>query len=188
MTMILRWRQPDPPLTLQWRGPDGRLAVSALTVRPQPLAAIVGPPGPAGMTGPAGAIGPTGPQGPQGVQGLTGLTGPAGVQGPVGLTGPTGPIGLQGPQGASPLSGSATLSIVGFVGTTEWDQTVSAPGVLPTHRVFVTLGPGADADENEPELLDPVMLAGESGTGSVRIIARFAEPVSGPVRLNWSAF
>jgi hypothetical protein len=44
----------------------------------------------------------------------------------------------------------------------------------------------ADSDENEPELLDPVMLAGVAG--SIRIIARFADPVSGPVRLIWSGF
>jgi hypothetical protein len=60
--------------------------------------------------------------------------------------------------------------------------------VLPTHRIFVAVGAAADSDENEPELLDPVMLAGVAGTGSIRIIARFADPVSGPVRLIWSGF
>ncbi len=48
MTLVLGWRQPDPPVLTQWRGPDSNLALSALAVPPRPLAAIVGPPGPAG--------------------------------------------------------------------------------------------------------------------------------------------
>ena len=181
MTMILRWRQPDPPVVVQWRGPDGRLAVSALAVPVQPIAAIIGPPGPAGPSG-------TGPAGPPGVQGLAGVQGPAGATGATGLQGPAGATGPQGPQGAPPLSGNATITVSPFGGTTDWEETVAASGVLPTHRIFVAVAAAADADENDPELLDPVMLAGEATTGSIRIIARFATPVSGPVRLIWSGF
>jgi hypothetical protein len=195
MTMILRWRQPDPPIVTQWRGPEARLAVSALAIPPQPLAAIIGPPGPAGPpgtgpAGPAGVPGPPGPTGPTGLAGAQGSAGATGAPGPQGPAGPAGPVGLtgpQGPQGAPPLSGTATLTIASLGGATDWEETVAATGVLPSHRIFVAVGPGADSDENEPELLDPVMLAGEAGAGTVRIIARFATPVSGPVRLIWSA-
>jgi Collagen triple helix repeat (20 copies) len=226
MTMILRWRQPDPPIVTQWRGPDGRLAMSALAVPPLPLAAIIGPPGPtgppgtgpagpagptgatgaqgpigpAGMTGPAGSPGAMGSQGvagPPGPQGLTGEAGAPGPQGPAGVAGATGATGAQGPQGpqgpqgvagAPPLSGNATLTIATIGGATDWEETVAASGVFPTHRVFVAPGACVDTDENDPELLDPVLLAGEAGAGTIRIIARFATPVSGPVRLIWSAF
>lgn len=54
MSLILRWRVPDPAIATLWRGPLGML--SALTRDPSlPVAAIVGPPGPAGPQGPAGA-------------------------------------------------------------------------------------------------------------------------------------
>jgi hypothetical protein len=202
MTLLLRWRQPDPPLLLQWRGPDDRLAQIALAVPPQPLAAIIGPPGPAGTSGPpgsgpagpagpAGPIGPagaTGPVGPVGPQGLAGPAGPVGLQGATGPTGPSGPQGPAGPQGKPPFSGNAVITITSPFPVSDWEETVSAPGVLPTHRIFVAIGAAADSDENEPELLDPVLLTGEAGTGSIRIVARFAAPVSGPVRLIWSAY
>ena len=43
--MLLAWRQPDPPVRTQWRGPDARVAVSALSAGAPQLAALIGPPG-----------------------------------------------------------------------------------------------------------------------------------------------
>ena len=43
--MLLAWRQPDPPVKTQWRGPDARVAVSALSAGAPQLAALIGPPG-----------------------------------------------------------------------------------------------------------------------------------------------
>jgi hypothetical protein len=50
MTLTLRWRAPERPITTRWRGPEGM--VEALTRNPAlPIAAIVGPPGPPGPPG-----------------------------------------------------------------------------------------------------------------------------------------
>ena len=43
--MRLAWRQPDPQVLTQWRGPDARVAVSALSAGAPQLAALIGPPG-----------------------------------------------------------------------------------------------------------------------------------------------
>ena len=59
MSLVLRWRVPEPPIVTRWRGPAGIAA--AVTRRPlAPIAAVIGPPGA------AGAQGVPGPQGPQG--------------------------------------------------------------------------------------------------------------------------
>jgi hypothetical protein len=53
--MTLGWRLPEPAIVTRWRGPDGRLAPSALVVPLMPIPTLIGPPG---QTGPAGPIGP----------------------------------------------------------------------------------------------------------------------------------
>lgn len=54
--LVLRWRQPDPPVVTRWAGPDGRVQQIAANDPPQPLAAVVGPPGPVGPVGPVGGM------------------------------------------------------------------------------------------------------------------------------------
>jgi hypothetical protein len=49
--MHLAWRQPDPPVITQWRGPDARVAVSALSANAPQLAALIGPPGLSPLSG-----------------------------------------------------------------------------------------------------------------------------------------
>jgi hypothetical protein len=102
--------------------------------------------------------------------------------GPIGLTGP------QGPAGGAALSGTAQVGIASASGGWEVSQTVAAPGVVPASRVYLTLAPAPDADENDPELIDLLSLAGTPGTDSIAVSASFAAPVSGPLNLNWSAF
>jgi hypothetical protein len=53
--MALRWRQPEPVITLRWRGPDGAVAAAAVVSPPLPVAALIGPPG---VAGPQGHEGP----------------------------------------------------------------------------------------------------------------------------------
>jgi hypothetical protein len=159
--IALVWRQADPPIRTQWRGPDGSLAPSALSVPPMPLATLIGPPG---LAGPAGAVGPAGP------------------------IGPSGPAGPTGPAGSTALSGSAQISIPAAAGAWEVSASVAALGVVPTNRLFLTLAPASDADENDPELIDLLSLAGTPGTDSIFVTASFAAPVSGPLNFNWSAF
>ena len=45
MTLILRWRQPAPALSLAWRGPDSRVRAAAAASPERPVAAVIGPPG-----------------------------------------------------------------------------------------------------------------------------------------------
>jgi hypothetical protein len=48
MTLVLQWRQPDPPIILRWRGPTDEM-IAAVAASPETvLAAVVGPPGAAG--------------------------------------------------------------------------------------------------------------------------------------------
>jgi hypothetical protein len=167
MTMLLQWRQAPPAIVTRWRGPDGTLAPSALHVPARPLAAVIGPPG---SVGPAGATGNPGPVGPQGT------------------AGPIGPTGATGPAGASPASGTATLTIADPAGRLEHQETVSAPGVTPVSRLFVSLAPTSDADENDPELTDLLALSASPGAGTLTITAAFDTAMSGPIKFNWSAF
>ncbi len=191
MTVVLGWRHPPPAIVTRWRGPDGTLAPSALAVPVRPLAAVIGPPGVAGPAGPAGAtgatglIGPQGTAGPAGPIGATGSIGPTGAPGNAGATGVTGPVG---PAGPAPLSGTATMTLSDPAGQLEHQQVVSAPGVTLASRLFVTLAPASDADENDPEMTDMLALAASPGAGSLTVTAAFAAPMSGPIKINWSAF
>ncbi len=208
MTLVLRWRQPDPPLILRWRGPDGSLAASALAVPPQPIATLIGPPGSTGAPGPQGATGsqgpagntgapgPTGSQGPPGETGDAGPQGSSGPPGPQGATGPAGPQGSPGAQGpAGPqgppgtaLAGSATIVLSQATGGRfEHVETIPATGVTAASRVYLALAPADDTDENSPELLDLVALSGAAATDAIAITATFREPTSGLVKLYWSA-
>lgn len=187
MTLVLRWRQPDPPIRTRWRGPDGRLARSALAVPEMPVATLIGPPGVVGAAGPEGPQGVPGPIGPQGSDGPIGTTGPQGPAGPQGSTGPQGPAGPQGPPGSGGgLAGAAILTLPG-AGVFEWSESVAAMGVTAEARLFIALAPAADADENSPELLDLATLSGAPATDAFFVTATFTEPASGPVKINWSA-
>lgn len=125
--ITLQWRQPPPPLALRWRGPDDRLAASALAMPLPSAAALIGPPGPAGAIGPIGPTGPAGPQGPMGpagAPGATGLTGAIGPTGPAGAIGPAGPQGPTGPAGAPGATGltgpAGPAGPQGPAGTDPW--------------------------------------------------------------------
>ncbi len=167
MTIVLQWRHAPPAIVTRWRGPDGTRAPSALHAIARPLAVVIGPPGPAGVAGAAGPPGPVGQAGPPG---------------------PAGPAGAAGQAGLTPLSGIAVLNIPDFKGQSEHQELVAAPGVTPTSRVFLALAPGADADENDPELTDLLVLSANPGANSLTVTAAFASAMSGPLKLYWSAF
>ncbi len=54
--IALRWRQPQPVITLRWRGPDWAMAAGAVVSPPLAVAALIGPPGVAGPEGPQGPV------------------------------------------------------------------------------------------------------------------------------------
>ncbi len=152
MTLILAWRQADPPIITQWRGPDERLARSALSLPVQQLAAVIGPAGPAGPPGPSG---------------------------------PPGSPGPAGPPGGAALSGTAEIIIP--AAKHEHHQTVSAPGITPLSRLFLTLAPAPSGAENDPEMIDLLTLSATPATDAFTITATFSQPTSGAILLNWSA-
>ena len=49
--LILRWRKPDPTVVTRWAGPSCPVFAAAAAVPPQPIAAVIGPPGPQGPPG-----------------------------------------------------------------------------------------------------------------------------------------
>lgn len=107
MTMLLAWRQADPPMVTRWRGPDGSLAAVAAALSPAAIPTLIGPPGPQGPAGEGSSGGTQGPPGPAGPIGPAGATGPAGAAGPQGPQGPAGPQGPQGEPGTSGGGGDA---------------------------------------------------------------------------------
>jgi hypothetical protein len=56
MTLLLQWRQPDPPLVLRWRGPEGGIAPAAAASSPLSVPTLIGPPGLPGPVGPQGPV------------------------------------------------------------------------------------------------------------------------------------
>jgi hypothetical protein len=56
MMMLLQWRQPDPPISLRWRGPDGGIAPVAAASSPSAIPTLIGPPGIQGPAGPEGPV------------------------------------------------------------------------------------------------------------------------------------
>lgn len=54
--MLVQWRQPEPALTLRWRGPDGLNAAVVTANPPSPVPTLIGPPGVAGPAGPEGPV------------------------------------------------------------------------------------------------------------------------------------
>jgi hypothetical protein len=161
--IILIWRQAEPLIRTQWRGPEGRCTHSALTLPLPQIAAIIGPPG---ERGPPGAPGLAGPPGQRGDPGLPGAV---------------------GAPGAGSLGGVATITLPRGQGVREWRESVAAPGVTPASRVQLGLAPVDDFQENDPELLFPIALWARPAVDALHIGAAFAHPVAGAVSLIWSA-
>lgn len=84
------------------------------------------------------------------------------------------------------LAGTATVTVPNK--RVEWEETVTATGVTGTSKIIAILAPTLDSDENSPDLLPPMSLAGTPGTDTITFLMAFAEPVAGPIKLNWSAF
>lgn len=85
--------------------------------------------------------------------------------------------------GGGVLAGTATITMV--LDPFNDTEVVAAVGVVPGNRVFLSLGEHADADENDPELLDLSSLSGVAGTNQITVKAVFLTPTAGPVKLNW---
>ena len=92
---------------------------------------------------------------------------------------------------------ASRLGMTQFIGRCTWDtynavfervlSDVAASGVTPASRVQLTLAPANDNDENDPEFLDVTAIAGSPQSNQILVSASFSAPVSGPIKLNWSA-
>lgn len=87
--------------------------------------------------------------------------------------------------GASVLSAAATITVPNLAMTHE--QSVAFAGCTPSSRVFVSLAPAADTDENGPEGLDVIALWAVPGTDTATINLELREPANGPVLLQLMA-
>jgi hypothetical protein len=70
----------------------------------------------------------------------------------------------------------------------EWIESVAASGVTSANIVIPALAPALDTDENDPEMMFVSSLAGAAEAGTIRFTITSPEPMSGPVKINWSAF
>lgn len=93
------------------------------------------------------------------------------------------------PETAAPgavVSGQIVVTVPA-PGRLEHSETVAAASVTAAHRLLLSLGAHADSDENSAEMLGIDAMEGAAGTGSITATLAFAEPTSGPIRLNYLA-
>ncbi len=86
-------------------------------------------------------------------------------------------------------SGVGTVTLPDDRGVLEWSETIAAVGVAASDAIFAIFAPGADADENTADMLDPsgqpVVVA---GTDQITVSVAFREPTSGPIAILWKVF
>lgn len=87
--------------------------------------------------------------------------------------------------GGAGLSGQATVTVPN--NRIEWTETVTATGVTGASRIFLTVSPHDDADENDAELLDIAAMSAAPGTNQITVELAFTTPTAGPIKLNWMA-
>ena len=87
--------------------------------------------------------------------------------------------------GASIPSGEAVVTVPN--NSRQWTETVAATGVTGSSRIFLTIAPHLDADENDAEMLDVMAMSAAPGTGQITVEMAFATPTAGPIKLNWMA-
>jgi hypothetical protein len=66
-------------------------------------------------------------------------------------------------------------------------ETVTATGVTGASRIFLTVAPHDDADENDAEMLDIAAMSAAPGTNQITVEMAFTTPTAGPIKINWMA-
>ncbi|MDO9313399.1 MAG: hypothetical protein Q7T97_02500 [Burkholderiaceae bacterium] len=72
-------------------------------------------------------------------------------------------------------------------GRIEHSETVTFTGCLPANKLFVSVAPHADSDENSADMLGINAMSATAGTDQATVLLSFSEPTSGPIRLNLMA-
>ena len=83
------------------------------------------------------------------------------------------------------LRGLATVTVPN--NSLEHTQTVTATGITGSSRIFLSIAPHDDADENDAEMLDVAAMSAAPGSGQITVEMAFAVPVAGPIKINWMA-
>jgi hypothetical protein len=84
-----------------------------------------------------------------------------------------------------PARGVATVTVPN--GRKEWQETVTATGVVPADVVLLSVAPHLDADENDAEMLDVLAASAAAGTNQITVTLAFGTPAAGAIKLNWMA-
>ena len=87
--------------------------------------------------------------------------------------------------GGSGLSGQATVTVPN--NRLEHSETVTATGVTGSSRIFLTVAPHDDADENDAEMLDIAAMSAAPGANQITVELAFTTPTAGPIKFNWMA-
>lgn len=85
-----------------------------------------------------------------------------------------------------PASGDGTLTM--STARYEHSETIAAVGVVGTDRINVWLASGLDTDENTSDMTDLLTISATPGTAQITVLAAFSALMSGPLKVQWSAF
>jgi hypothetical protein len=121
--------------------------------------------------------------------GEEGTEGPAGPQGDPGATGPQGDPGATGPQGDPGLGltpwTAFTVNLPDAAGVFEFEDSVSAVGVVSTDNILIAFDNTTSNDENEIGSLSLLDIGAVAQTGAFNLTISLSELASGPVKLLW---
>lgn len=85
--------------------------------------------------------------------------------------------------GSAAVWTSATANLPSGAGVYDYEQTVTDAAVSGTSKIMLSLDPGADTDENEPEFIDLINMTAFPSAGSFTLSMTFREPHSGPIKI-----
>ena len=97
------------------------------------------------------------------------------------------PAAKQGEGAGAGLGGVVTVIVPQGAGQIEWSESLTASGVNPASRIFLSLAATNHDDENDAELLDIAAMQGAAAANAIAVTLAFLTPTSGPIKLNWSA-
>jgi len=89
--------------------------------------------------------------------------------------------------GSTGSSAVAEVLLTVPANSTSHAEIVTFTGCTAVSRLFATIAPHLDTDENDPEMLDVASLSASPGVGTATVRVSFFEPTTGPIRINLMA-
>lgn len=87
--------------------------------------------------------------------------------------------------GGSALPWNAVVVTVDLRGSYQHEQTIADASIVAGDVIDIRLDDCDVDDENEPDMLDLILMRAKAGTGTVEIVLTFLQRTSGPVKLLW---